>query len=438
MKLQIIQPTHYRSASNRSLHKTKKRSVVNMTLPYLAALVPGGWDVTLIDEQLDDVNFNTPADIVAITAWTMNSLRAYEIADEFRKRGVTVLMGGPHTYFHEAEAAGHCDAVGSGEGEVIWPLMLEDAAAGRLKQFYHTDIPHSLENLPLPRYELMDLKPYGWFKTYSVQSSRGCPFRCEFCSERLYLGHSYRYRPTRDVVEEIRHIKAKNILFADSNFAGNPSHTMELMEALLPLKVRWSALWSAHLCRNDQFMDLAKKSGLLHLNIGMESIDTKTLISMNKKTNKVAEYKQILNALRRRGISYSLNFIFGWDTETEEVFDATLEFLMENKVPAAYFNILTPDKGTPLYDRMKADDRIMNIDAMGRWPGDKCYIRPKNFGPEVLEDRVRRLNEKFYSVSSMLKRLPLPITVSNIASWAVNTSQRSAIGKESTESFDDF
>ena len=438
MKLQIIQPTHYRSPSNRSLHKTKKRSVVNMTLPYLAALAPREWDVALIDEQLDDVNFSAPADIVAITAWTMNSLRAYEIADEFRKRGVPVLMGGPHTYFHEEEAAEHCDAVGSGEGEAIWPLMLEDAAAGRLKQFYHTDIPHNLENLPFPRYELMDLKSYGWFKTYSVQSSRGCPFRCEFCSERLYLGHSYRYRPTRDVVEEIRHIKAKSILFADSNFAGNPSHTMELMEALLPLKVRWSALWSAHICRDDQFMDLAKKSGLLHLNIGMESIDTKTLISMNKKANKVAEYKQILSGLRRRGISYSLNFLFGWDTETEEVFDSTLEFLMENKVPAAYFNILTPDKGTILYDRMKGDGRIMDIDEIGRWPGDKCYIRPRNFRPEVLEDRVRRLNEKFYSVSSMLKRLPLPITISNIASWAVNTSQRRVIGKESTESFDDF
>ncbi len=438
MKLQIIQPTHYQSPSNRSLHKTRKRSVVNLTLPYLAALVPKDWDVTLVDEQLTDLDFSAPVDVVAISAWTMTSLRAYDIADRFRERGVTVLMGGPHTFFHEEEAAEHCDAVGAGEGEVIWPMMLEDAAAGRLKKFYRADKPHNLEHLPLPRYELIDPSHYGHFKTYSVQSSRGCPFKCEFCSERLYLGHTYRYRPIQDVIEEIKFAKTKNILFADSNFAGNVPHTMELMEALIPLRLRWSALWSAHHCRNDRFMDLAKKGGLLHVNIGMESIDPKTLVSMNKKANKASEYKQILNGLRKRGISYSLNFIFGWDTETEDVFDTTLEFLRENKVPAAYFNILTPDKGTPLYDRMKEENRIIDIDDMGRWPGDKCYINPKNFSAEILEKRVRELYESFYSYPSMLSRLPLPITKANIASWVVNFEQRSVLRAGSMESFDGY
>jgi len=158
MKLHIIQPTHYRSPANRSLHHTKKRSVVNLTLPYLAALTPREWDVTLIDEQLSYLDFNAPVDLVAITAWTMNSIRAYEIADKFRERGVTVIMGGPHTFFHEEEAAEHCDAVGVGEGEGIWSLMLEDAAAGRLKKFYRADRLHALEQLPLPRYDLIDLR----------------------------------------------------------------------------------------------------------------------------------------------------------------------------------------------------------------------------------------------------------------------------------------
>jgi radical SAM superfamily enzyme YgiQ (UPF0313 family) len=438
MRLQIIQPTHYRSPSNRSLHKTKKRSVVNLILPYLAALAPKEWDVQLVDEQLSDVDFNAPVDVVAITAWTMNSLRAYDIADRFRKRGVQVLMGGPHTFFHEEEAAEHCDAVGKGEGETIWPLMLADAASGRLRKFYRATGLHSLENLPLPRYELVDPRPYGRFRTYSVQSSRGCPFKCEFCSERLYLGDTYRYRPTKDVIEEIRFTRAKNILFADSNFAGNVPHTMELMEALIPLRVRWSALWSAHHCRNDRFMDLAKRSGLLHVNIGMESIEAKTLISMNKRANKVDEYKQILSGLKKRGISYSLNFIFGWDTETQDVFEATLAFLKEHKVPAAYFNILTPDKGTPLYDRMKEENRIIDIGDMGRWPGDKCYIKPKNFTPETLEKRVHEMYVRFYSFRSMLERLPLPTTMANIASWIVNFEQRSVLRAGSMESFDAY
>jgi radical SAM superfamily enzyme YgiQ (UPF0313 family) len=438
MKLLIILPTHYRSSSNRSLHKTKKRSVVNLTLPYLAALTPKEWEIRVIDEQLTDVNFNVHVDVVALTAWTINSLRAYEIADRFRERGVPVLIGGPHTFFHEEEAAEHCDAVGAGEGENLWPSMLADAAAGRLKKHYRADGPHDLRHLPLPRYELIDPHHYGRFKTYSVQSSRGCPFRCEFCSERLYLGQTYRYRPTEEVIEEIKYAGAKDILFADSNFAGNMSHSMELMEALIPLRVRWSALWSAHHCRNERFMDLAKKSGLLHVNIGMESINAETLVSMNKKANKVSEYKQILDGLRKRGISYSLNFIFGWDTETEEVFKSTLAFLQEHKVPAAYFNILTPDKGTLLYDRMKEENRLLNIEDMGRWPGDKCYIKPKNFSPETLEKRVREMNVKFYSFSSMLRRLPLPITTANIASWVINFSQRKVLRADSMESFDAY
>jgi radical SAM superfamily enzyme YgiQ (UPF0313 family) len=438
MKIHIIQPAHYKSPSNRSLHRTKKRSVVNLTLPYLAALTPREWDVTLIDEQLSDVDFDASVDLVAITAWTMNSIRAYEIADRFRKRGVKVIMGGPHTFFHDEEAAAHCDAVGAGEGEFIWPLMLEDAAAGRLKKIYRADDLHNLQQLPLPRYELIDLRQYDRFKTFSVQTSRGCPFRCEFCSERLYLGHSYRYRPTHDVVEEIKHTGVKNFLFADSNFAGNLPHTMELMEELIPLRVRWSALWSAHLCRNDSFMDLAKKSGLLHVNIGMESIDPETLASMNKRANKVGEYRKILEGLRKRGISYSLNFIFGWDTENESVFKSTLDFLMQHRVPAAYFNVLTPDKGTHLYDRMKEENRIFNIDDMGRWPGDKCYIRPKNFTPEALERGVKELYTKFYSYPSMFKRLPLPMTMGNIASWVINFSQRKVARADSMESFDDY
>jgi len=438
MKLHIIQPSHYRSPLNRSLHRTKKRSVVNLTLPYLAALTPKEWDVTLIDEQLQDVNFAAPVDVVAITTWTMNSIRAYEIADRFRERGVKVLMGGPHMFFHEEEAATHCDAVGAGEGEVIWPLMLRDAAAGSLKKIYRAENPHSLQQLPLPRYDLIDLRQYDWFRTYSVQSSRGCPFRCEFCSERLYLGDSYRYRPTKEVIEEIKHSKAKNVLFADSNFAGSVSHAMELMEALIPLHVRWSALWSACFCRNDEFMDLAKKSGLLHVNIGMESISSETLASMNKKINRVSEYGQLLENLRKRGISYSLNFIFGWDTDTENVFGSTLDFLFRHKVPAAYFNILMPDKGTSLYDRMKDANRLTNIDEMGRWPGDRCFIKPKNFTPETLEKGVRELYTKFYSYPSMLARLPLPTTMANIASWAINFSQKKVAQADSMETFDEY
>ena len=439
MELLIIQPTHYYSPSDRRLHKTKKRALMPFTLPYLAALTPKEWNVTLIDEQLEDINFNAKVDAVAITTWTINSLRAYEVADRFRERGIPVIMGGPHIFFHVEEALQHSDAVCVGEGEDVWKKMLNDCASGILKEVYRSEDFHNLEDLPFPRYDLVrNSRRYGLVKTYSVQTSRGCPFKCEFCSERYYLGTSYRYRPVEDVVEEIRKIGARYVFFADSNFAGKVSHTIELMEALIPLKVRWSTPWSAYLCKNSKLMDLAKRSGLLHVNIGMESIDVKTLRNMNKRANNVQEYKEILENLRKRGISYSLNFIFGWDTEKPSIFNATLQFLMDNKVPVAYFNILTPHKGTALYNRMKEEGRIINIDDIGRWPGIKCYIKPAYCALEELEDYVKWMYKRFYSVTSILKRLTLPVTLANIASWIINISQRRIAFSDTAENFDAF
>ncbi len=439
MKLAIIQPSHYRSKLERAPYKIKKRRLVGLTLPYLAALTPADWKVSLVDEQLTDIDFTAPVDLVAITAWTINSLRAYEIADLFRKRGTPVIMGGPHTYFYPEESAAHCDALGIGEGETIWPAMLADFAKGRLGAVYRAPHSEDLSGLPMPRYDLLDLSKHTRIKTYSVQTSRGCPFECDFCSERYYLGSRYRVRPVADVVAEIKRCRARYVLFADSNFAGRPSHTAELMEALIPLKIRWSALWPFYLCSDGKLMDLAVKSGLLHLNIGMETIDQETLKGLRKMAKKAKQYREVLESLRKRGISYSLNFIFGWDTESEDIFESTMTFLKAEKAPAAYFNILTPHKGTPLYDRMLAENRIIDLDDIGRWPGIHCHIKPRRCSAGELEERVRAMYHDFYTYPSMIARLPLPLRQADIASWIVNLEQRkiSAAG-DKAENFDAY
>lgn len=428
-QLLIIQPSHYRSRSDATVVRSKKRKVVPLTLPYLAALTPADWQVKLVDEQLDGVDFAQPCDLVAVTIWTINSLRSYYIADRFRERGVPVIMGGPHTFFHAEEALGHCDSVGIGEGEVIWREMLADAESGRLKKFYRAPVLSDLSGLPFPRYDLLDMRRFGLFKTYSVQSSRGCPFKCDFCSERFYLGENYRTRPVLDIIEEITRSRARNFLFADSNFGGNAGHAMEIMEALIPLKVRWSALWPVRLCGDKKFLDLAQRSGVLHVNIGLESIDPKVLREINKRMN-ILDYEKIFRDLRKRGISYSLNFIFGSDSDTEGTFNATGSFLERNRIPAAYFNILTPHKGSLLYDRLKSEDRIIDTDGLGRWPGTTCRIKPLNFTPEELVRNIKALHREFYSWKSMLARLPLPLSKSAMASWFINLAERQSYRTE--------
>jgi len=238
------------------------------------------------------------------------------------------------------------------------------------------------------------------------------------------LGDSYRCRPVAEVIEEIKHCRSRNILFGDSNFGGKRSHAMELMDALVPLKVRWSALWSSYLCNDAEFLDLARRSGLLHVNIGIESLNPETLGSMNKRFNKASRYVEMLANLRQRGISYSLNFIFGWDGETAGAFRASLDFLQRQKVPVAYFNVLTPVKGTPLYDRLESQGRILNSQDIDRWPGQLCYIKPPYGTAAELEDNVQKMNREFYSLPSMVSRLPLPWTMANMASWVINFSQR--------------
>jgi radical SAM superfamily enzyme YgiQ (UPF0313 family) len=435
-RLLIIQPSHYQSKTNRTVFKTRRRTVVPLTLPYLAALAPADWRTRLVDEQLDDIDFDEPADLVAMSCWTLQSLRAYDIVEEFRRRHVPVVMGGPHVFFYPEECAEHCDAIGIGEGERIFPAMLADAAAGRLRRCYQAEPLADLGGLPQPRYDLIDLRRFRPFRTFTVHSSRGCPFHCDFCSERLYLGASYRWRPAGEVVEEIRRCGCPNIFFGESNFGGRRQRAMELMEALLPLRLRWSTLWSSHLCLDGEFLDLAKRSGLLHVNIGIESLDVATLMAMNKNQNKASRFAEMFDNLRRREISYSVNLIFGWDTETPDVFGATLEFLCRHKVPAAYFNVLTPRRGTAFYERMQHEGRILDEADIERWPGQRCHFKPLWCQPEDLEHNVQRMYEQFYSLRSILHRLPLPFSKSRIASWVVNWSERRMIGASGNR--DDF
>jgi len=439
-KLMIIQATGYRFRGLRVPYKLRKRKLVGAVLPHLAALAPKEWEVTLVDDATQDVNYDADVDVVAITVRTVTSLRGYEIAARFRDRNIPVIMGGPHATFYAAEIAEHADAVCIGEAEEVFPAMLEDAAAGRLKQIYRGERPAPLAGLPAPRWDLLDPRKYVFYRPFVIQYSRGCPYTCDFCAERRLNGdYGYRYRPTEEVVEDIKRCGSRHIFFAASQFAGNKAHAMELMEALIPLKIRWSTLVSAHFCLDPRFMDLAQRSGLLHVNMGVESIHQKTLHAMNKDSNRVGQYGDVIHNLTRRDISYSLNFVFGTDEEEDDAFRTTLEFLFEHKAQTAYFNILVPLRGTLVHEQFNEDGRLIDEENMERWPGLSCHFKPLRYTPEELVHRVAKIRRDFYTFGSAARRLPVPYKEAHFASWNLHFLQRKvATHLDSMRDFTEF
>ena len=183
MRIHIVQPTYYTNPVDRKLFKTKRLNLVSLTLPHLAALVPSLGGMILTDEKIQDIDYDHPCDCVFLTVWTLNSFRAYDIAQRFRERGVPVIMGGPHCFFHTEEVLRHADAVAVGEGEGLIPEILSDVNRGRLKPIYRAETLHDLTGLPMPRRDLLDPRRFSRFHTVAVQTTRGCPNRCEFCAE---------------------------------------------------------------------------------------------------------------------------------------------------------------------------------------------------------------------------------------------------------------
>jgi radical SAM superfamily enzyme YgiQ (UPF0313 family) len=424
-RILLIQPTLLASRDRPVPFRIRKRKIIGAVLPYLAALVPPDWDVLLHDDAIEEPDYEARVDAVGLTVRTVTSFRAYQIADTFRKRGVPVIMGGPHATFHAEEMLEHADAVCVGEAEEVFPRMLRDLEAGRLAPIYRRDTPANLRGLPTPRWDLLKKGNYAFYSPVVIQHSRGCPYACDFCAERRLNGDfGYRFRPVEDIVREIELSGKSHVFFAASQFVGNRVYTRALLEALIPLRIRWSALFSAHFCLDEAFLDLAKRSGLLHVNMGVESINEKTLKAMNKTFNHVHDYVRVIRNLKKRGISFSFNFVIGADEDDPSVFGAIYDFLTEHRVDAAYFNVMAPLRGTPLYARLKAEGRLIDEANMDRWPGVHCHFVPKNFTPEALVAGVKELQRRFYSARSMARRLPLPLSEAALASWQINLLER--------------
>lgn len=405
MKVLLIQPSRLRPDGR--VEKRRRRWLLGMTLPYLAALTPKDIRVQIKDDLLEEITFQEDYDLVALSFMTHQAPRAYQIAAGFRRRGIPVVLGGFHATLAPEEAREHADALVWGEAEEAWPRLLKDFQKGRLKPFYKSSRLSELRNLPVPRYDLLDLKRYKLLNIPS-QTTRGCPFACNYCEVTQVYGGRYRHRPVEEVIWEIKEIqrltRSRFIYFVDDNFAANRAHAMALMERLIPLKLVYGCLATVNIGNDPELLDLMQRSGCLHVNLGMESISSESLAAINKKQNKIRDYERQFKALRDRGIGFSVNVMFGLDGDRPEIFAHTVDFLIKIKAPVAFMFILAPRPGTKVREQLLREGRIFDH----YWPhycGFRAVFHPKHMSARQLEEEYWQAQRRFYSLSSILRRL---------------------------------
>jgi radical SAM superfamily enzyme YgiQ (UPF0313 family) len=372
-----------------------------MALPVLASLTPRDVDIRLIDEHLEPVDPNEPADLVAISCMTAAAPRGYELADQFRARGVPVVMGGMHPSALPQEAAEHADAVVIGEAEGQWPQVFADFAAGRPQQFYQTAERPQLANQPLPRRDLLQADRY--MTVNLVQTARGCPHACTFCSVTPTFGRKYRFRPIPEVIEEIRSLNTRWVAFPDDNIVASRSRAKELFEALIPLRLRWVGQGDLSMAKDEEMLRLMARSGCTWMFVGLESVSPASLRAANKRPNLGVDLAEAIGKVHHHGIDIVGSFVLGLDPDTTDVFAETVDFAERTKLGAAQFAVLTPFPGTVTYDDLKREDRITNDDWSLYTQGHVVY-RPRNMTAAELNEGRRYAYHRFYSRPSILRR----------------------------------
>jgi len=415
-KLELIYPTH-----RKFRHLRFRNLVPPLNLCLLAALTPREFDVRITDAYVEHLDFERPVDLVGITAVTASAIQAYRIADEYRRRGVKVVMGGIHPTAMPDEALEHSDAVVLGEAEGIWKKVLDDFLAGRLSGIYKSESYPSLAGLPLPRRDLVRRDKYFFHNL--VETGRGCPFRCYYCSDWIVYGRKYRFRPAEEVVEEIRSLgRRKFIVFVDNNIVGNPQRAKELFRALMPLRIHWVAQASITMAEDRELVNLAARSGCLGVLVGLETLKKDLLRKIGKPVDP-AKYKQDIKTIQDAGIFVQGEFIFGFDEDDPSVFEETLKFAEEAKLAAARFAILKPYPGTKIFDEFMKTGRMRVLD-WEKFHTSNVVYEPKQLSPEQLSAGRDWCYDRFASIRSIYRRVGF-FRKNAWLLWLVNLANRS-------------
>ena len=371
----------------------------------VAACIPRDqYEVVLTDENIEPVDFDLKADLVGISAMTSYVNRGYEIADEFRARGMPVIMGGVHPSFMPKEALHHCDAVVIGEAELVMDKVLDDLKRGCLRGLYKAHALHPMTGLNMPRYDL--LKKSRYVNRTFVQTSRGCHQGCTFCAEPLMNGLKFRYRPVDEVIHEMETCGARTISINDADFFGTPERPKEVMRALKGRGLKWQAGVTSKLAQDDRMLELAAESGCTLLSIGFEFISRSTLRSVHKHVNQPDQFAALVEKVHSYGIMVFGLFMFGFDGDDRSSFGATADFTINTKFDACAYSALTPYPGTLTWYEMRKANRIVSYDWTRYDQGHVVY-QPAQMSATELRQEIAKVYDRFYSASSMASRFPL-------------------------------
>jgi radical SAM superfamily enzyme YgiQ (UPF0313 family) len=407
MKITFIRPNIGRLPNGPYLDEGRMEP---LPLGILAALTPPDVECALYDDRVEEIPFDEPTDLAAITAEIYTARRAYEISAEYRKRGVPVILGGFHPTLAPEECLEHADSVFRGEAEPLWAQVVEDARHRRLRPVYHaragTPQPEGLR----PRRDLFRGKQY--LPITLMQFGRGCRFHCTFCAISAYFEGGHGTRPVREVLAEIESQDRRLIFFVDDNFVCDRAAAKRFLRELIPMRVRWVSQGAIDMTEDPELMDLMEASGCLGHVIGFESISPESLRGMAKRPNlgigSWDRYEAACGVLRRHHLQTWAAFTLGHDDDTPESIRETLEFALRQKFAFAAFNILMPYPGTPLHERLGAEGRLLYD---GKWWLHPDYrfnhaaFVPSRMSPDELTAAGLECRERWNRAGSILRRI---------------------------------
>lgn len=400
MKILLIQPKMNMRPMDTRL---KTRMSPSLALLTLAKLTPPGHEIKIVNENIEKINFNEPADLAAITVTVDVFCRAAEISAEFRRRGVSVVAGGIHITAVPHEAAPHFDAVCVGAAERVWTRILKDKERNLLQKIYKdTDELKGSEICP-PDYRAVDPKKYLY--TNIVSTSRGCPHKCDFCYNSCKNSVKYVNRPVDDVICDIMALNTKHIMFIDDNFIGNPNWTRELLLRMEPLKLKWNAAVTVNILNHPDLLDLMKRTGCQSLFIGFETINASSLQSVHKSQNNIKKYDALIREIHSRGIMINASIVFGLPDDDESIFKATLDWLVKNRIETVTAHILTPYPGTALHERIMSKNQINDFD-LSHYNTAHVVFEHKHMTKDELYSGYIKFYKEFYSLKNIIRRIP--------------------------------